>query len=65
MHKTIKIFDCIVIGAGPGGIVSTKELLENGISNILCLEQADKLGGVFSKSYDNLQLQNSPKETPL
>ncbi len=59
MHKTIKIFDCIVIGAGPGGIVSTKELLENGISNILCLEQADKLGGVFSKSYDNLQLTSS------
>ena len=53
------MYDCIVIGAGPGGIVTTKELLENGVSNILCLEQASKLGGVFAASYDNLKLTSS------
>jgi dimethylaniline monooxygenase (N-oxide forming) len=50
---------CIVIGAGPGGIVATKELLEKGFKDIVCLEQASGLGGVFSKSYDNLVLTSS------
>ncbi len=53
------MLDCIVIGAGPCGIVATKELLEQGIDNILCLEQSEKLGGVFSKAYDNLRLTSS------
>lgn len=53
------MFDCIIIGAGPGGIVTTKELIENGVTNILCLDQADKLGGVFAASYDNLKLTSS------
>ena len=30
---------CVVVGAGPGGIVATKELLEHGISDIVCLER--------------------------
>jgi len=55
----MEIFDCIVIGAGPSGIVSVKELLESGIENILCLEQSDKIGGVFSTGYDNLTLTSS------
>ena len=50
---------CIVIGAGPGGIVATKELLEKGFEDVLCLEQANGLGGVFSRSYDNLVLTSS------
>ncbi|HEX9827547.1 MAG TPA: NAD(P)/FAD-dependent oxidoreductase, partial [Flavobacteriaceae bacterium] len=50
---------CIVIGAGPGGIVATKELLEKGFSDVLCLEQSSELGGTFSKSYDNLLLTSS------
>lgn len=50
---------CIVIGAGPGGIVATKELLEKGITEVVCLEQASGLGGVFSRSYDNLVLTSS------
>ena len=53
------MMDCIVIGAGPAGIVATKELLENGLSEIICLEQSDRLGGVFSDSYDNLILTSS------
>lgn len=53
------MIECIVIGAGPGGLVCTKELLENGIVNIVCLEQSDRLGGVFAKSYDGLHLTSS------
>jgi dimethylaniline monooxygenase (N-oxide forming) len=48
-----------VIGAGPGGIVAAKELLEKGFKDVLCLEQASGIGGVFSKSYDNLVLTSS------
>ena len=53
------IYDCIVIGAGPGGIVATKELIENGIEHVICLEKSDRLGGVFAASYDNLVLTSS------
>lgn len=53
------MISCIVIGAGPGGIVSTKELLEKGFKDVLCLEQSDSLGGVFANSYDNLLLTSS------
>jgi len=50
---------CVVIGAGPGGIVATKELLEKGFEDVICVEQSTELGGVFSKSYDNLLLTSS------
>ena len=53
------MFDCVVIGAGPGGLACTKELLEQGITNILCLEKTDKIGGVFNHAYDNLVLTSS------
>jgi len=53
------MIDCIVVGAGPGGIVCTKELLEHGISNTVCLEQSDRIGGVFASGYDNLLLTSS------
>jgi cation diffusion facilitator CzcD-associated flavoprotein CzcO len=53
------MISCIVIGAGPGGIVATKELLEKGFDDVLCLEKADKLGGVFANTYDNLLLTSS------
>jgi flavin-binding monooxygenase-like protein len=53
------MISCIVIGAGPGGIVATKELLEKGFKDVLCLEQSDKLGGVFADTYDNLLLTSS------
>ncbi len=53
------MLDCIVIGAGPGGLVTTKELLEQGISQVMCLEQAENVGGVFANTYDNLVLTSS------
>jgi dimethylaniline monooxygenase (N-oxide forming) len=55
----MKNLSCVVIGAGPGGIVATKELLENGISDVLCLERGHCLGGIFSGSYDSLTLTSS------
>jgi dimethylaniline monooxygenase (N-oxide forming) len=53
------MISCIVIGAGPGGIVATKELLEKGFKDVLCLEQSKELGGVFTNTYDNLLLTSS------
>jgi dimethylaniline monooxygenase (N-oxide forming) len=53
------VLNCIVIGAGPGGLVCTKELLESRIEDVLCLEQSDRIGGVFSTGYDTLQLTSS------
>ena len=53
------MLDCIVIGAGPGGLVTTKELLEQGLSEVVCLEQAESIGGVFANTYDNLVLTSS------
>jgi len=53
------MISCIVIGAGPGGIVATKELLEKGFEDVVCLEQSNTLGGVFAKGYDNLLLTSS------
>ncbi len=53
------MLDCIVIGAGPGGLVCTKELLEQGVSEVVCLEQAASVGGVFANTYDNLVLTSS------
>ena len=53
------MISCIVIGAGPGGIVTTKELLEKGFEDVLCLEKATGLGGVFANTYDNLLLTSS------
>ena len=53
------MFDCIVIGAGPGGLVCTKELLEQDLGNVICLEQAEDVGGVFANTYDSLRLTSS------
>ncbi|NET57189.1 MAG: NAD(P)-binding domain-containing protein [Symploca sp. SIO2E6] len=53
------MLDCIVIGAGPGGLVTTKELLEQGLSEVVCLEQKGNIGGVFTNTYDSLVLTSS------
>jgi len=53
------MLDCIVIRAGPGGLVCTKELLDQGLREIVCLEQAEDVGGVFANTYDSLVLTSS------
>ncbi len=52
------MLDAVVIGAGPGGIACTKELLEHGV-DVVCLEQSQSLGGVFVTGYDDLMLTSS------
>ena len=59
MINNSNILDVIVIGAGPGGLVCTKELLEQGVNEVICLEQASDVGGVFANTYDNLLLTSS------
>ncbi|KAH8046257.1 N,N-dimethylaniline monooxygenase [Aureococcus anophagefferens] len=50
---------CVVIGAGPCGLVAAKELREAG-HDVVCLEKSQVIGGVFStlreSSYDDLFL---------
>ncbi|MDY6938976.1 MAG: NAD(P)-binding domain-containing protein [Cyanobacteriota bacterium] len=53
------MLDCIVIGAGPGGLVTTKELLEQGVREVVCLEKTADVGGVFANTYDSLVLTTS------
>lgn len=53
------MLDCIVIGAGPAGLVTTKELVEQGVRKVVCLEQAEDLGGVYANAYDSLVLTTS------
>lgn len=53
------MLDCIVVGAGPGGLVTTKELIEQGIHKLVCLEKTGDIGGIFTGSYDNLRLTSS------
>ncbi|MCB8954093.1 MAG: NAD(P)-binding domain-containing protein [Ardenticatenales bacterium] len=47
-----------VIGAGPSGIVMTKELIEQGF-DVTCFEAGDAIGGVFATTYENCQLTSS------
>lgn len=53
------MLDCIVIGAGPGGLVTSKELLEQGVRKVVCLEISGDVGGVFANTYDSLVLTSS------
>jgi dimethylaniline monooxygenase (N-oxide forming) len=53
------MLDCVVIGAGPGGLVCTKELIEQGVREVVCLEQSSAIGGVFANTYDGLRLTSS------
>ena len=53
------MLDCVVIGAGPAGTVCTKELVENGLNDVVCVDRADSLGGVFNDTYDSLILTTS------
>jgi len=50
--------DCIVIGAGPSGLVAMKELKDQGLT-VRAFEAQDNVGGVFRSSYDFLRLVTS------
>lgn len=52
-----------VVGAGPSGLVATKELLEQGHA-VICYEASASLGGTFAHgAYDSTQLTSSPAVT--
>ncbi len=53
-----KIYDLIIIGAGPGGIALAAEAISNGINrdNILLLESADKNSWMMRKLYPDQKL---------
>ena len=53
------MYECIVIGAGPAGIVAVKELLEAGVERTICLEREQGIGGSIRAAYDELQLTTS------
>ncbi len=53
------MLNCVVIGAGPAGLACTKELVENGLEDVVCVDRAPALGGVFINTYDNLILTSS------
>ncbi len=52
-------YDCIVIGAGPAGIVAVKECTENQLGKVLAIDASAAIGGNFAKAYDSLLLTSS------
>ena len=59
-HKILTMSkSVVVVGAGPCGLVSAKEMLEAG-HEVVCLEKSHVIGGVFStlkeSAYDDLFL---------
>jgi isopentenyl-diphosphate delta-isomerase len=55
IHRFLKKF--AIIGAGPAGIISAKELIRHGFDHVKVFEKNDKLGGVWATHYPNLHLQ--------
>ena len=54
----------VIIGGGPSGLVSLKTLVEgcvaaNNMYTVLLFEKSDKIGGVFSNSYQDGMLSSS------
>lgn len=49
----------VIVGAGSGGLVALKELLEAGIELVCIVEKSESIGGLFSGSYDGLFLTSS------
>lgn len=47
-----------VIGAGPAGLVTVKELKDKGYE-VVAFDKRPEIGGVFTDSYDDLQLTSS------
>eukprot|EP01135_Chromosphaera_perkinsii_P002047 Nk52_evm8s216 gene=Nk52_evmTU8s216 len=62
MNHQGHVYDCLVVGAGPGGLVTCKELVyEQMLDNVLVLERGQDIGGVFNAQnrYEGLTLTSS------
>ena len=44
----------LVVGAGPSGLVTIKEMVEGGM-DVTCFEACESLGGVFARTYERLR----------
>ena len=44
----------LVVGAGPSGLVTIKEMVEGGM-DVTCFEAFESLGGVFARTYERLR----------
>jgi cation diffusion facilitator CzcD-associated flavoprotein CzcO len=51
-----------VIGAGPSGLVTIKELLEEG-HDVVCFEKADEIGGLFRFDPNGVGVYESTRMT--
>jgi cation diffusion facilitator CzcD-associated flavoprotein CzcO len=58
VRKGKKSVHVAVIGAGPCGVVSIKEMIECG-HTVTCYEQSDNVGGMFAKVYSDGQMVSS------
>jgi hypothetical protein len=47
--------DCVVVGAGPAGLATSRELTRRGVDHLV-LERGDRPGYVFARLYDSLVL---------
>lgn len=56
MEGSSKIYDAVIVGAGAAGISCTKELVERGYKNVVCLEALDEAGGrvKFNRKFGDL-----------
>ncbi len=47
----MKIYDVVIVGAGPGGIASAIECKKMGIENIVLLEKTDNISAMIREYY--------------
>src|SRR5689334_11396122 len=57
-------FDAIVIGAGPAGLATSRELKERGVNHVV-LERGDSVGYVWANLYDSLTLHTGKHMSSL
>lgn len=57
--QDVERLDVVIIGGGPGGMVTLKEMVAAGVTRIALLEREAGIGGLFARGYDGLRLTSS------